>query len=445
MKFWFGFEVPYAKLAFGRVVLFGLLALDALIQIRHAPRYGSGFNVAQLPFLDSLGPGRVGYAIGQLIEAYVFVLIACGVAIRWLVPIGATIYAWLYFGSQLDSYQHHYLIAMILVLACCVPWQRQPLATPVKTWALRLILVELAILYVWAAISKLDAHWLDGLALSTQIHGPLRSLIDATVGMKAVAILVPLTELALAFVWLRPAWRVLAPLGIAFHLGIVWSGLEIGLFAWLMIGLYAFVIPDGVYLWISKRLPAISWPVPGVITYAVSLVAALVLAIICRFPGALAVVIVASVISIGTLIVAGRRAAATVALPHLLAIVVWVAVDRGSTITRDYYKFWAGTSRRLKDPNALEAARGYAEVAPDDTSARYAYGKALLDQDDPAGLDELHASEQLDPTRARAYISEARWLAAKGRKLEALAAARAGAAADPDDTEAHWLLTSLSP
>ena len=439
MKFWFGFEVPYAKLAFGRVVLFGLLALDALIQIRHAPRYGSGFNVAQLPFLDSLGPGRVGYAIGQLIEAYVFVLIACGVAIRWLVPIGATIYAWLYFGSQLDSYQHHYLIAMILVLACCVPWQRQPLATPVKTWALRLILVELAILYVWAAISKLDAHWLDGLALSTQIHGPLRSLIDATVGMKAVAILVPLTELALAFVWLRPAWRVLAPLGIAFHLGIVWSGLEIGMFAWLTIGLYAFVIPDGAYLWIAKRLPDVSWPVPGMTAYVVSLVAALGLAMICRFPGSLAVAIVASIISIGAMI-RGRR----IALPHLLAMVVWVVVDRGSTITRDYYKFWAGTSRRLKDPNALEAARSYAQVAPDDANARYAYGTALLDQDDPAGLDELHASERLDTQRARAYISEARWLAAKGRQAEALAAARAGAAADPDDTEAHSLFTTLS-
>ena len=76
--------------------------------------------------------------------------------------------------------------------------------------------------------------------------------------------------------------------------------------------------------------------------------------------------------------------------------------------------------------------------------ARYPYGKALLDRDNPAGLEELHASEQLDTTRTRAYISEARWLAEKGRQDEALATARAGAAAGPDDNEAHSLLLTLS-
>ncbi len=130
--------------------------------------------------------------------------------------------------------------------------------------------------------------------------------------------------------------------------------------------------------------------------------------------------------------------------PNVLAMLLWVVVDRGSTITRDYYKFWAGTSRRLQDPSAAEAARGYANIAPDDPSARYYYGKALLERDDASGLDELHAAEQLDNKRARAYIAEARWLASKGRKDEALAAARAGVAAEPTDREATSLLHSLT-
>ncbi|HEY6034657.1 MAG TPA: HTTM domain-containing protein, partial [Kofleriaceae bacterium] len=252
-KLEFELEVPAAKLAFGRFVVFALLAADALSQIRHAPRYGSGFNVAQLPGLDALGPGRVAYGVCELVLAYAFVLIACGVATRWLVPIAAVIYNWLYFGSQLDSYQHHYLVAMLLIVACFVPWERPSdgkvaLDQPVKSWALRLILVELAILYLWAAISKLDPQWLNGSALALQLHGSLRSLIDATIGMHAVAILVPITELVLVAVWMRPAWPYLAPLGILFHLGIVWTGLEIGLFAWLMIGLYLFVVPDRVYV-----------------------------------------------------------------------------------------------------------------------------------------------------------------------------------------------------
>src|SRR4051812_17444647 len=69
--FWFGFDVAWLKLLVFRVVFFGMLAIDALLQIRHAPRYGAGgFNVAQLPFLDSIGPTRGSYEVAQLISAY---------------------------------------------------------------------------------------------------------------------------------------------------------------------------------------------------------------------------------------------------------------------------------------------------------------------------------------------------------------------------------------
>ena len=95
-------------------------------------------------------------------------MIACGVATRWLVPLATVIYSWLYFGSQLDSYQHHYLVAMLLVIACFVPWQPAVELDAVRTWALRLLLVELAIVYLWAAISKIDPLWLDGTALAGQ-------------------------------------------------------------------------------------------------------------------------------------------------------------------------------------------------------------------------------------------------------------------------------------
>ena len=438
--FWFGFEVPRAKIVVGRVIFFGLLAIDALMQLVHAPRYGAGFNVAQLPGLDSLGPGRIGYGTSELVLAYAFVLIAFGVATRWLVPVAAIIYSWLYFGSQLDSYQHHYLIAMLLVIACFVPWQ--PGAGPVRSWALRLMIVELAIVYLWAAISKLDPLWLDGTALSGQVHGSLRSLIDATIGIRAVAILVLLTELALTWIWVRPAWKFLAPLGIAFHLGIVWSGLEIGLFAWLMIGLYAFVLPDRVYAWAKlPALPALSRPW---LVFTASLVTGLVLAVICRFPSSLAIAIVATVFVVVSCAIT-RRSIVAVALAHLVALTVWVVVDRTSSIARDYYNFWGGTSRRLKDPASAQAAyRRLVAIAPDDVPAHYYLGLALLDRDDAAGLDELHIAERLDNHHARAYNAEARWLASHGKSQEALVVAREATAADPNDAEARNILAALT-
>ena len=448
----FELEVPAAKIAFGRFVLFALLAADALAQIRHAPRYGSGFNVAQLPGLDALGPGRVAYGVCELVLAYVFVVIACGVATRWLVPVAAVIYNWLYFGSQLDSYQHHYLVAMLLIIACFVPWQRSgPLDQPVKSWALRLLLVELGIVYLWAAISKLDPQWLNGAALGMQLHGSLRGLIDATIGMHAVAILVPLTELVLVGVWVRPAWPYLAPLGILFHLGIVWTGLEIGLFAWLMIGLYLFVVPDRVYLlavrWLAPvrprtvelvaRVEARKWIVLGL-----ALVVGIACALGCDLPGARGVAIVATV---GVVIAAlrGKRVVA-IALAHMLALTLWLAIDHTTSITRDYYKFWGGTARRLNDPAAAETAyRRLTELAPDDASAHFNLGRLLLAHDDTSGLDELHAAQRLDRGHARAYIAEAQWLAAHDRLSDAVAAAQAGAAAEPNDAEARNLVTLL--
>jgi hypothetical protein len=452
----FELEVPAAKIAFGRFVMFMLLAADALSQIRHAPRYGSGFNVAQLPGLDALGPGRVMYGLGELVLAYAFVLIACGVATRWLVPVTAVIYNWLYFASQLDSYQHHYLVAMLLIIACFVPWQRPSdgkgaLDQPVRSWALRLMLVQLAIVYLWAAISKIDPLWLNGSALSAQLHGSLRSLIDATIGMRAVAILVPLTELALVLVWARPAWPYLAPLGILFHLGIVWTGLEIGLFAWLMIALYLFVVPDRVYRaavrWLAPVRARMTTLAAALdrhrwIVLAVAVVLGLACAYACRLPGVHLIAVVATI----RLLVSPFRTQRVVALAvaHVLALGMFVAIDRTTPIARDYYKFWGGTARRLNEPADAETAyRHLTEVAPDDASAHFYLGKLLLAHDDTTGLDELHASERLDRAHARGYIAEAQWLAAHDRLAEAVQAAQAGAAAEPNNAEARNLVTTL--
>ena len=449
----FELEVPAAKLVFGRFVVFALLAADALSQIRHAPRYGTAFNVAQLPGLDAVGPGRVAYGVCELVLAYAFVMIACGVATRWLVPLAAVIYNWLYFGSQLDSYQHHYLVAMLLIVACFVPWQREvALDQPVKSWALRLMLVELGIVYLWAAISKIDPQWLNGSALSAQLHGSLRGLIDATIGMHAVAILVPLTELALVVVWMRPAWPYLAPLGILFHLGIVWTGLEIGLFAWLMIALYLFVVPDRVYVAAVRMLAPLRTRAADFaaelttrrwILFAVAVIGGLACAIACHLPGSLGVAIVATIAVLAGALFGGQRIVA-LAIAHLLALATWLAIDRTTPIARDYYKFWGGTARRLNDPAAAETAyRHLTELAPDDAGAHFYLGKLLLAHDDSVGLDELHASQRLDRGHARAYMAEAQWLVAHDRLPEAVTAAQAGAAAEPNNAEARNLVTTL--
>ncbi len=461
--FWFGFEVPWAKLVVARVVLFGLLALDAILQIPHAPRYGaSDFNVAQLEVLDHLGPGRVAYGVCQLLISFLLTCAALGAATRLVLPIATALYAWLYFGSQLDSYQHHYLVALVLAISCFVPWQRRdPVApsSPIRSWALRLLLVQLGIMYLWAAVSKLDPAWLDGTTLGSQITGGMKSMIEGTIGFKAASILVIAVELALAFtVWLRPAWKIAAPLGLAFHLGIVATGFEIGLFAYVMCALYILVIPDRIWI-AAAEIPAVRSlgglgrklvgdRRPMTIAFAVALVVGVPLWIFNRLPHALGVGIAAAVfISLVALYRRVRRALPQPALPWALlaTILLWTVTDRATNVAIDYYRFWGGSQRRIGDRDQAEAAyRGMLRIDASSEIAHFYLGRILLATGrDAEGIDHLQQAQYAEPTRARAFLEEARWLLRQGKRDAALDRAKEAAMRAPDDLEARAFLDSL--
>ena len=459
--FWFGFEVTHAKLAIARVVVFGLLALDALLQLPHAPRYGAGgFNLGQLALFDALGPSRASFAVAELVVAYGFALVACGVAVRQLLPVATAIYGWLYFGSQLDSYQHHYLVWLVLLLACFVPWTRARGEAPdarVRSWAVRLILVQLALVYAWAAVSKMSAAWLDGQTLARVVSGPLRSAIDSTIGMAWAARAIVVVEVALAAtVWNPRTWWLAAALGIGLHVGILVSGLEIGLFAWLMIGLYVLVIPDRV--WVALATSAVVRRVRAagagfarllrmpLVSGLLAVGATVAVAAWCRLPEAEIVApVLAGIAALATVLFARDRIAA-VALAHVVALAGWRLVDRTTIVAADYTRYWAGTARRLGDlPVAERQSRALLALEPDNASAHYELARLLLARGaDDEALAELHATEQLEPTRARAFVAEARWLAARGRHDEALHVARAALAADPRDTDARAVSAQLS-
>jgi len=460
--FWFGFEVTWAKLVIGRFVFFALLATDALLNFAHAPRYGAGdFNVAQIPLFDVLAPTRTTYAIGQLVCAWLFVLVACGAATRIVLPIAAVIYGWLYFGSHLDSYQHHYLVWLIVLLSCFVPWQKPDGAVPatrVRSWALRLILVQLGILYLWAAISKVSPAWFDGRTLGLQIHpGGLRNFINSTIGIRGASAIVVFVELALAgTVWNKRGWAFAAPLGLALHLGIVATGLEIGLFAWLMVGLYIFIIPDRIWVWIAELRP-LAWlsgfvdavregfsSTLGWVLLVMSACAGFVLALVTGYDYS---AVVGLCLLVGVIVLGafehprvGRLAAA-----HLLAFVLWTVVDQSTSTAADYYRFWGGSSRRLGDTKTSEYAyRKMTLVAPNEGSGHFQLGKLLLARDaSDEGLKELRLAQQLEPLKSRAYSAEAKWLATHGKKDDAIAKAREALIIDPSDNDARSLLDSL--
>jgi hypothetical protein len=346
---------------------------------------------------------------------------------------------------------------LILLLSCFVPWQRPagtPATTPVRSWALRLILIQLALLYFWAAISKMNGAWLDGAALSRQMFGPVRWLIDHTVHMTGAAVIVLVTELVLAAtVWSKRTWWIALPVGIALHVGILATSLDIGLFAWLMLGLYTLVVPDRVWLFFARKLPStrrITNAFDGALQWILWIVAALtgvVLAAISNFDHGLPVgLVLLGVLVVVTFALRRRVSIARLAVAHLLALGVWTAVDRASMTASDYYRLWGGSAKRLGDSQTSEYAyRRMTEVAPFEGGGHYQLGKLLLERNaDDEAIAELHKAQWYEPTRARAYVAEARWLAAKGRKDEAIEKATIAVMTEPKDSDANALLDSLT-
>jgi uncharacterized membrane protein YphA (DoxX/SURF4 family) len=120
-------------------------------------------------------------------------------------------------------------------------------------WGLRLVQVQVSVMYVVAAVSKLaGAHWRDGTAVSYPLRLPAMTRVnlphELTASPLAAHVLtwgVVGTELAIGLlVWHRRARPWVLGAGILLHLGIELT-LRVGFFSWVVLACYlAFVPPE---------------------------------------------------------------------------------------------------------------------------------------------------------------------------------------------------------
>jgi hypothetical protein len=272
-------ESQHSRLWALRTLFFGVLIYDLIaITFKHAARYGvDGFNVAQFTWLDAItpvpDPALVGclWATCALAAVFATLNIYTTTSIRTV----AILYAGVYFWSQIDSYQHHYLIAIIAVMLALMPssfWTASaPEATPPRGTLIGLLYIELGIVYLWTAIAKLDQTWLSGSTLMSIGHSDqllvvtsyFSELIYGTVGDPALAhdalyqtlaVLVIAGELVVAICYICPPLRtlglVLAP---TFHLSVEFLGLDIELFSIYMIGINLILLsPNQIWVRLDK-------------------------------------------------------------------------------------------------------------------------------------------------------------------------------------------------
>lgn len=209
---------PY--LALKLTLLF--LAFDMWIErASHAGRYGAGgFNVAHFPLLDSIQPDvspAIYIGICVLTGGLALMIVFGDRAPRWLLALTCVVYTWSWSMSMLDSYQHHYLLSLVLLCMTFFPAQsaedafllpaptkrkaKSAKAASAKTrgrkksakktaapkkdesaifadfpyasaWAYVLLGASIAVVYAYTAFAKTDPEWLSGAALQRVLNLP---------------------------------------------------------------------------------------------------------------------------------------------------------------------------------------------------------------------------------------------------------------------------------
>lgn len=323
-----------------RGLFFFSVGWNALLMVEKSSRYGvAGWNVSHVPWLDFLlpTPTRPAILIMLMASAYFSLLHAAGWLSKWTMAVLALLLGTTYFISQLDSYQHHYLVFLyIFILAIGTKENKM------APWAIRLLLVQTAIVYFWAFIAKCNGEWMSGDALIAQFNpkSTLAALMEPlglspTKHFAFVAKLIAITELglALALAWGKPS-RMVATIGIAFHLLIELSGFEIGMFSFIMMSVYVLLWPKRDRQW-SVAIPSLPRPL---------LFVAAGLCPLLLFFIPINEIVVVSVLSAAVGLWLVRTTGSW--LPHVFAIGSICTIFWISDVSFQYHKKWGGVARR---------------------------------------------------------------------------------------------------
>ena len=392
--------------------LLALLAFDVWLELpSHGGRYGvGGFNVAHFAWLNAIQPTPSP-------TIYVGVLLSVGLlagallwfkAPRWTFALLTLGYTWSWSMSMLDSYQHHYMISLVLLSLVFVRRQssNESLCAPAQpSPAYVMIATTCSIVYVYTALAKLDPDWRAGAALQRLAggNGGLLALRES-LGMEAESFWPTLAAATIALQFLcaisfvlitqrhrfrsRAARTCITALGLAplsFHLGAEYLNLQIGWFSYYMLAIsLAYFLPEACLrvllrpaAWLARHAESVEHEVQplhvGILTLA-GIAGLWFAAYNVDLPGAL----VSG--SIGTFLIGAfvlshiRSQTLTHCATALCAVLfsglmMWQSIS-ASTVRFDYYRFVGGDMRRRGQlENSLAAYIKANQYAPTECAA----------------------------------------------------------------------------
>lgn len=180
LGFFFQPVAALRPLLFSRLFLL-LLVFDLWFDfIPDSGNYGAaGLDAAHFRWLDAIQPvPSPALHVGVLaLASFALVLGAAGSMNRLLLAFGGLLYTYGWAMSRNDSYQHHYLLSLVLLCIVFFPRvsatqvRQDPRAVIANAWAYALLAAQLAIVYLWTAVAKLDDAWLRGDTLRRTLLG----------------------------------------------------------------------------------------------------------------------------------------------------------------------------------------------------------------------------------------------------------------------------------
>ncbi len=184
------------------------------------------------------GFAAVGVATGRVYRAS-----ALALALAW---------SWVFFIDQTNYLNHGYLLCLLAWLFAFAP------ATPrngtVPRWAVLLVTGQIAFVYVFGAIAKIDADWLSGdvarfFLARTELTAPLAEskpgrVLFAIAGLLFDLLVVP------GLLWRRTRPFATAA-AVGFHLSNAFL-FNIGVFPWVMLALTPIFYPPSFTRWLLR-------------------------------------------------------------------------------------------------------------------------------------------------------------------------------------------------
>ncbi len=165
----------FGPVARGRVqvlerLVYALLAFDLWVEMApHGSRYGAGgLNVAHFGWLDAIqGLPSAGTYLGVVFASGVLCLaLAFGLGGRLARWAAFALYTYSWAMSQLDSYQHHVFLSIVLfhtALADDPPEADRASAADLGcAWPYQLLVAAVAVVYAYTGLSKTEEAWLMG-------------------------------------------------------------------------------------------------------------------------------------------------------------------------------------------------------------------------------------------------------------------------------------------